>query len=132
MNESIGRYHVEEGGFRLDALLQRIGEDYLLSLWGGAAHIGAVAMAQSRPSLEDPSRLSATASVFCYVGHKEDEIVKEAAELLASALGSRVVVTAGMHWDHLTRADIARVKRNALQLIERIITEKKEEKREDE
>ena len=121
MSESTGRYHLEEGGFRLDALLQRIGGDYLLSLWGGAAHIGAVAMAQPRPGLTDPSRVSATASVFCYVGHKEDEVVKEAAERLSSALGVRVVVAAGMHWDHLAAADIPLVRKIARRLVEEII-----------
>lgn len=121
MSESTGRYHIEEGHFRLDALLQRIGGDYLLSLWGGAAHIGAVAMAQPRPGLSDPSRLSATASVFCYVGHKEDDVVKEAAERLSSALRARVVVAAGMHWDHLTPADILLVRKIARQLIEDIV-----------
>lgn len=129
MSESTGRYHIEEGHFRLDALLQRIGEDYLLSLWGGAAHIGAVAMAQPRPGLSDPSRLSATASVFCYVGHKEDEVVKEAAERLSSALGARVVVAAGMHWDHLSPADILLVRKIARQLIEDIVQDEEWKKR---
>lgn len=125
MSESAGRYCIEEGGFRLDALLQRLGDDYLLTLWGGAAHIGAVAAAQPRPGLEDPPRPSATASVFCYVGHKEDEVVKPVSERMASELGARVVVAAGMHWDRLTPADIEQVKKNALHLVDRIIAEEK-------
>jgi len=130
MSESVRRYHIEEGSFRLDALLQRLGEDYLLSLRGGAAHIGAVAMAQPRPGLKDPSRRSATASVFCYVGHKEDEVVKRVSERMASALDARVVVVAGMHWDRLTPADIERVMENAIELVDRIIVEEKGVRRE--
>ena len=64
---------------------------------GNPHSIGAVAAAQPRPSLADPMRTSATASVFAYVGHKEDDLAKHAAETLAAALGTRVVVSAGIH-----------------------------------
>ncbi|MGO9022154.1 MAG: hypothetical protein ACLQVJ_27775 [Syntrophobacteraceae bacterium] len=124
MGESISRFKVEEGGFVTEAVLQELGKDYLLSLWGGVAHIGAVAMAQPRPSLADPARLSATASVFCYVGHKEDEIVKSVSERLASALGAKVVVAAGLHWDNLTPYGIEQVKKNVVKLVDLIIEKK--------
>lgn len=127
MGESIRRFRVEEEGFLIEALVQELGGDLLLSVWGGVAHIGAVAMAQPRPSLADPDRLSATASVFCYVGHKEDGVVKEVSEQLASALGKKVVVAAGLHWDHLTPAGIEQVKKNVQTLVKRIIAEKKRE-----
>lgn len=87
----------------VEAEAVRIGPDVLVWIWGGEKpHIGAVAAAQPRPSLADPARTSATASVLTYVGHKEDDLAKHAAEVLAAALGTRVVVTAGIHWDHLT------------------------------
>jgi len=127
MRELVRRFQVEEEGFLVQALLQRLGKDFLLSVWGGAAHIGAVGMAQPRPSLADPALLSATASVFCYVGHKEDEIVKEISERLAAALGAKVVVAAGLHWDNLTPAGIEQVKKNVLALVRDIIEETKRE-----
>jgi gallate decarboxylase subunit D len=127
MSESVSRFQVEEGGFLIEALLQRLGQDFLLSVWGGAAHIGAVGMAQPRPSLADPARLSASASVFCYVGHKEDDVVKEVSERLAAAWGAKVVVAAGLHWDNLTPAGIEQVKNNVLMLVKRIIAERKRE-----
>ena len=125
MGESVSRFCVEEGGFRIEALLQELGKDYLLSLWGGVAHIGAVAMAQPRPSLADPERLSATASVFCYLGHKEDDVVKFVAERLAAALAAPVVVAAGLHWDRLTPAGIKQVQQNVAQLVKLIIQNRK-------
>lgn len=127
MSKYLGRFRVEEEGFLVEALLQQLGKDFLLSIWGGAAHIGAVAMAQPRPSIADPARISATASVFCYVGHKEDEVVKTVSERLASALGAKVVAAAGLHWDNLTPAGIEQVKKNVLTLVNRIIEEKKAE-----
>lgn len=124
MAASHRHFQVEEGGFLVEALWQRLGKDYLLSVWGGEPHIGAVAMAQPRPSLADPSRVSATASVFCYVGHKEDEVVKEISERLASALGAKVVVAAGLHWDDLGQAGIDQVVKNVRALVDVIIEER--------
>ncbi len=125
MAASHRHFQVEEGGFLVEALWQRLGKDYLLSVWGGEPHIGAVAMAQPRPSLADPSRVSATASVFCYVGHKEDEVVKEISERLASALGAKVVVAAGLHWDDLGQAGIDQVVKNVRALVDVIIKEER-------
>jgi gallate decarboxylase subunit D len=127
MGESISRFSVEEEGFLLEALLQQLGNDFLLSIWGGTAHIGAVAMAQPRPSLADPARLSATASVFCYVGHKEDDVVKDVSERLAAALGAKVVVAAGLHWDNLAVGGIEQVKKNVITLVNRIIAEREQQ-----
>ncbi|HAA04817.1 MAG TPA: hypothetical protein DCE18_15830 [Syntrophobacteraceae bacterium] len=78
-------------------------------------------MAQPRPSLADPARLSATASVFCYVGHKEDDVVKGVSERLAAVLDAKVVVAAGLHWDNLTAGGIEQVKKNVVTLVNRII-----------
>jgi len=118
-------YRLEEGGLLVEAMLQRLGSDFLLSIWGGAAHIGAVAMAQPRPSIADPSRRSATASVFCYVGHKEDEVVKEVSEQLAAELGGRVVVVAGLHWDRLAPSGIEQVMRNVRALVRDIVVQER-------
>jgi len=115
-------FSLREGGFLVEAMLQRLGGDYLVSIWGGAAHIGAVAMAQPRPSIAEPSRLSATASVFCYVGHKEDEVVKRVSEQLAAGLDARVVVVAGLHWDDLDPAGIEQIMKNIGSLIDKILS----------
>jgi hypothetical protein len=123
MTKEPGVFQIEQNGFKVEAFCQKMGDDYLLSIWGGEPHIGAVAMAQPRKSLTDPARRSATASVFCYVGHKEDEVVKEVSERLASALDAKVVVAAGLHWDNLTGDGIAQVTSNINLLIVEIIQE---------
>lgn len=111
-----------EGAYDLEASVERIGADLLVSIRGGERpHIGAVAVAQPRPSLKDPQITSATASVFCLLGHKEDEMAKTASEILAAALNTTVVVTAGIHWDHLTPAGIQTVIRNSEILMDRIL-----------
>ncbi|TKB26527.1 hypothetical protein FCL47_08930 [Desulfopila sp. IMCC35006] len=114
-------FRIDQDGFTVEACCMRMGDDYLLSIWGGTPHIGAVAMAQPRDSLQDPARRSATASVFCYVGHKEDQVVKEVSERMSRELNTKVVVAAGLHWDELTPAGAAQVLRSVNVLITEII-----------
>lgn len=115
------RVQTNRGEYDLEANVRTIGEDLLVAISGGEKpHIGAVAMAQPRPSLKDPAVTSATASVFCYMGHKEDDLAKHAAERLAASFNTRVVVTAGIHWDDLSEEGIRKViesSRNLLDLI---------------
>ena len=112
----------DEGQYDLSASIRQIGRDLLVAVWGGEKpHIGAVAMAQPRPSLRDPEVTSSTASVFAYVGHKEEELAKAAAEILAATLKTNVVVTAGIHWDNLPPEGIQRVIENSNILVEMIL-----------
>ena len=116
------RINTSEGEYDLSASVRRIGRDLLVAIWGGEKpHIGAVAMAQPRPSLKDPVVTSSTASVFCYVGHKEDQLAKATAEILAATLKTNVVVTAGIHWDNLPQKGIQRVIENSKILVELIL-----------
>ncbi|MGD2270341.1 MAG: hypothetical protein PVI06_08080 [Desulfobacterales bacterium] len=114
--------NTSEGTFDLTANVRLIGRDVLVAVWGGEKpHIGAVAVAQPRPSLKNPKVTSATASVFSYVGHKEDDLAKAAAEILAAALNTHVVVTAGIHWDNLTQAGIQKVIDHSQILVDLIL-----------
>ena len=99
------RFSAKRGRFRIFARVDEMGEDLLVTIWGGVVHIGAVAMAAPRPSLRDPRRTSATSSVFTFPGHKEDVTVKMISEMLSATLGEAVVV-AGIHWDDLQVKDI--------------------------
>lgn len=112
----------DTGAYDLTASVRFIGRDLLVAIWGGEKpHIGAVAVAQPRPSLKDPDATSATASVICYVGHKEDELVKAASEIIAAVLNTRVVVTAGIHWDNLDQNGIDAILKNSKVLVEMIL-----------
>lgn len=110
-----------EGRWDISATVHFIGKDLLVAIWGGdTPHIGAVAAAQPRPSLKDPEVVSASTSVICYVGHKEDSLAKAASEYLAATFNTRVVVTAGIHWDNLTDEDIGQILKNSDVLLELI------------
>ncbi len=110
------------GSYDVAAGVQWMGADLLVGIWGGEKpHIGAVSVAESRPSLADPARTSATASIFCFVGHKEDELAKMAAEKLAKTLKTHVVVAAGIHWDDISKEGIQKIMDNCGQLLELIL-----------
>ncbi len=112
----------DTGAYDLTASVRFIGADVLVAFGGGEKpHIGAVAVAQPRPSLKDPEATSASASVICLLGHKEDELVKAAAEILAAALKTQVVVTAGIHWDNLAPEAIRRIVQNSEMLVDKIL-----------
>ena len=81
----------------------RMGEDICLILSGGdQEHIGAVAVAQPRPSLADPARMSATASVITLPGHKEDMLARELSLKVAGTLNVAACVICGIHIRHPT------------------------------
>ena len=114
----------ETGSFDLEAGVRRIGDDFLVAIWGGEKpHIGAVSAAQSRPSLKNPEATSATASVICFPAHKEDELAKAVSEILAAVLDTRVVVTAGIHWDNISEEGIKQVISNSKILVDLILKE---------
>jgi len=118
------RIKTKEDAYNLEAFVKEIGQDLLVAIWGGERpHIGAVAVAQPRPSLRDQSAVSATASVFCYVGHKEDGIAKEAAERLSAVLNRNTTVTAGIHWDNIDEEGIRAVLEHSRQLVNMILDE---------
>ena len=112
----------QTGKYDIEACVRAIGKDLLVAIWGGQRpHIGAIAIAQPRPSLKDPSLTSSTASVYCLLGHKEDELAKAVSEVLAATLNTTVVVTAGIHWDEITPQGIQRVMENSQILVEIIL-----------
>ena len=115
-------FEVSQGKFKLFGLVQQLGPDLLVSIWGGTLpHIGAVGMATPRPSLSDPEKWSATSSNFTFVGHKEDAVVKPIAEKLAAQCRGNVVVVAGIHWDDMTAREIRTVERLAQKLSDQIL-----------
>ena len=122
MMTRVFKVKTNKGTYDLEASVRLIGQDMLVAIWGGEKpHIGAVAVAQPRPSLKDPEVMSATASVICLPGHKEDELAKAVSEILAAALNTPVVVTAGIHWDNISKDGIQKVIENSKILVDLIL-----------
>ena len=113
---------VKQGTFKISASVYEMGPDILVAVWGGThPHIGAIGMAQVRQSLRAAEETSATGSVFTFLGHKEDLLVKPLAEELTRRIARNSVVVAGIHWDNLTDNEIKTVVRLCRKLTERIV-----------
>jgi hypothetical protein len=122
--ESMKRFSVEasRGRFKTCGFVQEVGQDILVSVWGGTRpHIGAVGIAVPRHSLKNSKKWSATSSNFTFPGHKEDALVKRISERLAAQLRKNVVVTAGIHWDSLTVEEIKTIENLTGKLSDRIL-----------
>lgn len=108
--------------FDLTAEITRMGRDLQVCVFGGDyPHVGAVAVAQPRPSAKHPQRTSATASVVAILGHKEDELARQAALEITSAVNATTVVTAGFRWEGLDAEGVERVRRDFKELVRLII-----------
>lgn len=83
---------------------------------GDTAHIGAVAVAFPRPSLKKDGSISASCSVICGLGHKDDEVARKMALELASCFRTTVCVSAGLHMDDPSPDDFILLMQNLADL----------------
>ncbi len=91
---------LERGRVSLCMTCVPMGRDLAVTLCGGdRAHIGAVAVSQSRPSLEPGGATSATTSVIALLGHKEDDLARTLAARFSARLDAVVTVACGIHMD---------------------------------
>lgn len=94
---------------QLDAVVTRLGDGLVVVVGGGASHVGTVVLAQPRPSLRDPSRRSATASVLNRTGHLDEGPLRAGAEMLAARTGQPVVVAGGIHREDAQPGDLEEI-----------------------
>ncbi len=111
-----------EGKFEVSLNAVFMGRDVAVTISGGEIpHIGAVAVAIPRKSLKGDGSNSASVSVICIPGHKEDELVQTTAKRLSTAWGCHVTVTAGLHIDRASLSDIKTLNLNVETLISDLI-----------
>lgn len=100
-------FKVGEGKYQVCLHALFCGKDASVCIYGGEApHIGAVAVAVPRKSLTGDGSTSASVSVICITGHKEDELARHVALRLSSSWQCNVTVSAGVHVDDATKDDI--------------------------
>lgn len=107
-------FTIGEGRTRLHVSWQRRGADLHVHLHGGRDHLGAVALVGTAP---DGTACGGTLAI---PPHREGELVERAARRLHSAVGGRVCVTAGIHLDDITPAEIDAIRANAEAAVTRL------------
>jgi len=117
-----------EGKFEVFLNAVFMGRDVSVTISGGETpHIGAIAVAIPRKSLKGDGSDSASVSVICIPGHKEDELVQRTAKRLSTIWACHVTVTAGLHIDRATPSDLEILNTQIESLISELIekTQKK-------
>lgn len=95
------KFTVGSGRHRIDGVAVLVGKHVTVTIGGGdVPHVGAVALAYPRPSLKKDGHISASASVICGMGHKDDLPARETALRLAAKLNTAVAVSVGLHMDN--------------------------------
>jgi len=85
-----------------------VGRDLLVTVTGGQAHAGAVAMAAPKGGTP-----GAGARALVIPPHKEGPLAEECARLVAEAAGCTCVAVAGIHQDAAAAEEIAAIVANA-------------------
>jgi hypothetical protein len=109
-------YRIGEGRTTLRYEIARYGGDFTLHIDGGASHIGSVSVGEK-----------GEAFTSAFPGHQEQRLTEPAAKALSAALSARVVVTAGVHLDDITAAEIETIldqNKTALQAIAALLQKK--------
>lgn len=102
----------------IEAVAAICGDDLSVTLCGGTHyHVGAVTLGIPRQSLRDSEEPSASVSVLCVTGHKEDDLAKQMTHRFTCEFGCRVCVTAGIHIDGASEEQIKLLLNNCEMVI---------------
>jgi hypothetical protein len=111
-----------KGRCRVWAFFFLMGDDLVVGVGGGEkSHVGALAVAEPRPSRDKPGVISSTSSVITLLSHKDDIVAREAADSIARETNRVVTVTAGVHTENATKMEIETLLENSRRVTQKII-----------
>lgn len=106
----------EEGRIKLKIQAIPLGTDMCVLLSGGKEHIGALTYHYEKET-----------NTIAFGEHKESFIMQDIATVLEENYDGNFVLCAGIHFDHITKEEIASVKKLSVELAEELcnqLTEK--------
>jgi hypothetical protein len=116
------RSSVGDGIFKVIAEVKIIGDDLMISVWGGTKpHIGSISVSAPRPGLKDNTIMSATSSIINLIGHKDEVVARKFSEQLAAKFNKNAIATAGIHIDDITENQINILMQNMTDLCRDIM-----------
>lgn len=104
---------LDSGRLRIKFRFLSLGNDIICLVTGGESHLGASSISECY-NRKDSHR--ATTSSISVKGHKEKVITEIISEKISKELRCNVLVVAGVHYDNITKeeiADILNICRNA-------------------
>ncbi len=95
--------HLDSGPpWHVSINVEQVGRDYICHLHGGDWHIGAVALSQWQGGRPNTSILTVSS-------HKEGGLALQSAHRLCKVSQRSVVCVAGLHYDAVTKKEIAQI-----------------------
>ncbi|MBU2608323.1 MAG: hypothetical protein KKF26_03310 [Chloroflexi bacterium] len=93
-----------QGRTRVSLWADYMGSDLVVCIYNEGAHLGAVAVAEY-----DFKEERACSSVITRLGHRDDEVAKKQAHIIARQTKQPVCVIAGIHLDDITQEEIVKI-----------------------
>ena len=111
-------FNLAEKGYEVDVRATEIGNDTLVIIYGGdRPHIGSVVLAYGFKKSSSKGTITSTT----VPGHKEEELIREPAEIIARHTEGTVVVVGGVHYEELDKEGIDIICDLGIRAAERII-----------
>lgn len=113
---------IGQGRFQVTLTVYETGGNGLSCILTGGErpHVGGVAAASPRPKTSGTG-LTCDLWVVCMPGHKDAELAQILAKRLCVETGQAVTLTAGLHVDHATQAEIKTLCDNCRLAVERYL-----------
>jgi len=105
-----------QGRTRVELLAHYIGSNLVVYIYNKNAHLGAVAVGEY-----DHDEGRASSSVITLRGHRDDEIAKKQAHIIARHTRKPVCVIAGIHLDDITQNEINEILREVDKMVSEFI-----------
>lgn len=120
-------FTVGKGKTMIKVSLKEFGSDILLLVSGGDEHIGSVVAASPGENLKKDGRSCVTSSTYNFIGHRDEALIRFAAENIASRLNRRVVAVGGFHIDDISSEELETVLANSRNIADMIVSEMERE-----
>ena len=107
-----------EGRTKIELRAFYLGGDLVVFIYNQNAHLGAVAVGEY-----DREEGRASSSVITRLGHRDDEIAKRQAHLIAKHTKRPVCVISGVHLDNITSEEIDQILAHASSLVNHLLNQ---------
>jgi hypothetical protein len=107
-----------QGRTKIELLACYLGHDLIVCIYNENAHLGAVAVGEY-----DHGEGRASSSVITRLGHRDDEVAKRQAHLIARRTKKPVCVISGIHLDNITGREIEAILSQAESLVVEFLDE---------
>ena len=105
------------GRTRVNLFAHYLGSNLVVCIHNENAHLGAVAVGEY-----DHEEGRASSSVITLRGHRDDEVAKKQAHVIARHTQKPVCVIAGIHLDDITLDEIAKILGEVDKMVEEFLT----------